>query len=882
MSRSKKKSVVSKTRILIKSKYLFSKKRASTLGYIRDNLHEKNYNDLIQLLWREETTKKHFQKIAFPESFSDIEYIDPGPNPNLVKEFRWGWTFLSKYSYELSTFISLSKIYEKHILLSEFKEARGILNTISDKFGVSIWLMKNLISFLQLSEGLESQKIYSRSIMNENPEAPIIQYIAHYLSYRTEPAVSPPAFKKQFDENVKLFNNMDQWKAYLSYHLSPTFESSKISLTFILGLESNVSAIDYYCSLIHSLFFIVASDYEYFKRNNILPDKDFIQILDDKRISNLYKLRQNESLLEQSAESIGYNTFISLFDSSQLTDELAIRNDVLEHPNDPNVIEIASKAMVSNCNLDLDKNLFVSKILYCMKSICLKDENYGSTPLELFKICWDFITHPWAIYILSFILKEMSDEPFGYKSDYSQFSVISSHNLHPIRILDLNNYNLRVIYGQSIKEICNNKLVHEYINICINAITPQRLLELKGEEEYLISSLMFYENNECHESIKMAHWILDSENLNFRLKATRIIANCLINLGKIEKSMEVCIDTYINERRAFKMLPIKKLVKTIDEEKRANFSANIALPILYDIYAKNVEKDYDYLRAYAYEDFLSSYGIEKPSELEKIIKQFDYSHLLYFLKNLCVEQIMDNSTCFNSSEEILYERVSVLRLLSTIDENGADEYQSEIRKILKNITIKKKIREIEQSKVYVDIASIKESLSVTLKENYNRYLSFLKDGLDESNLEIHKAYREAGEAGDIMRILSLSLPDNEMNSLFSSMIFNIRDQFVSSTEHGLDGYLSVRIRHGTFFNHLRSPLQSEKLITLKRDEEGNYTNNSYWIDKLNIEDESILEEVNFIFNAFSKDIDMVIEQIINSWIQRKFPFSKPRLWHINN
>ena len=228
---------------------------------------------------------------------------------------------------------------------------------------------------------------------------------------------------------------------------------------------------------------------------------------------------------------------------------------------------------------------------------------------------------------------------------------------------------------------------------------------------------------------------------------------------------------------------------------------------------------------------------------------------------------MDCSTVYIGSQDLAKERIEVCRLLCEFDSSNIDEYQSEIKDIHRRLMIKKKTREIEQSKIHVDIKGLKEIAHKNLKEHYSRYHSYIKKGIDMETYVIRKAVEEKVAAGDYEGMLALSLPKHEINDLFESMIVTLRDYFVSNTQHGLDAYLSVRIRHGTFTGQLRSPVEASNLITQRDSTTGEYKVNSYWVDKLRIHDTKKRESLTNCFNSFSVDFDNLIQKMITEWIQ---------------
>lgn len=77
---------------------------------------------------------------------------------------------------------------------------------------------------------------------------------------------------------------------------------------------------------------------------------------------------------------------------------------------------------------------------------------------------------------------------------------------------------------------------------------------------------------------------------------------------------------------------------------------------------------------------------------------------------------------------------------------------------------------------------------------------------DNSINDILKAIRDKQE--------KIILYENDSDRVLRKLINNIRDAFVSSNEYGLDGYLSLNIRHGAISDALRTPLSKHGLLAI--------------------------------------------------------------------
>ena len=167
-----------------------------------------------------------------------------------------------------------------------------------------------------------------------------------------------------------------------------------------------------------------------------------------------------------------------------------------------------------------------------------------------------------------------------------------------------------------------------------------------------------------------------------------------------------------------------------------------------------------------------------------------------------------------------------------LDNNGADIYSAEVRELTSRLIIGRTKRQIEHRRVFVDTARIARGPAERFRESFNRYVALVREGLVASDVaETQRAMRKA-VSGDPDELVRLRLPRNEAMALLEFMINGIRDDFASSTEHGLDGYLSVRIRHGALAGHLRGPLEKLHLVTRREAGKISYKQNSHWQTRL--------------------------------------------------
>lgn len=101
--------------------------------------------------------------------------------------------------------------------------------------------------------------------------------------------------------------------------------------------------------------------------------------------------------------------------------------------------------------------------------------------------------------------------------------------------------------------------------------------------------------------------------------------------------------------------------------------------------------------------------------------------------------------------------------------------------------------------------------------------------------------------------------------MLEEIIKKTRDIFTADNKYGLDGTLSVRIRHGTLESQLRSCFEKHNLITTKA-VDGSYNPNRHWHTGRWMKTE-VEKSIDEIFASFSSEIDAQIAYIKNELIQ---------------
>lgn len=276
----------------------------------------------------------------------------------------------------------------------------------------------------------------------------------------------------------------------------------------------------------------------------------------------------------------------------------------------------------------------------------------------------------------------------------------------------------------------------------------------------------------------------------------------------------------------------------------------------------------------SYDNFLCAHGLSYAHEMRGMVGNFSPHLLIYFLTNVCRREIFESSYLFENQDQLDNERIEICLLLTEIDPANSTRYISEISDISRNILIRQGIKQIDESKIFVDVNGIKRSLEKELRESFNRSLELMSIPLDQieklfegSPNVVIPYYGKSESKADPNAIDNIKLASFTRYELFKDMFYKVRDKFISSNEYGIETYLSMRIRHGTLLGEIRSVFENLYVITKKESTDGTYEKNEYWLDKFSFLSKEQSVAFSKLMSSFSFEIDRISEELKNKWLQ---------------
>jgi hypothetical protein len=329
-------------------------------------------------------------------------------------------------------------------------------------------------------------------------------------------------------------------------------------------------------------------------------------------------------------------------------------------------------------------------------------------------------------------------------------------------------------------------------------------------------------------------------------------ANDLQDFGRVINGI---VDLRLRRDVPLSALPLRAGLATARWRELKPHRASLSLPIALHLCWRATDSDLAATNLrYAYEEFLDSEQAASPTELVARQDKFDHAELVYFLREVCVPVVMDMSQRIQTSRAVEDLRSQVCAALRELDPANDSDYQSEIVSIVHSHSLAEGQTVVDSSRVHVDTTALLAWAARTLAGDLQRYTALVEAGVGvaESLESILRAVQSAAHA-----VNYLEVPDSEADFLLIELMMALRRQFLLDPQHGLDSYLSRRVRHHSMTGYVRGPVEEAKLITSRNTKNGRYAPNDFWLDKLSLDGVKRATVARF-FEQFAEDFDAIV------------------------
>lgn len=347
--------------------------------------------------------------------------------------------------------------------------------------------------------------------------------------------------------------------------------------------------------------------------------------------------------------------------------------------------------------------------------------------------------------------------------------------------------------------------------------------------------------------------------------ATWTEIEALLSDGRINDAVDLVADLYRRDSRLLAWLPLSRIAARLDDSTVGRYSGSTNMALVTWLLAENFDRDFRSSVSYAVERYLDDRGLLRPSELEAAHAE-SAEELEFLLRAICTEDTLSLSLAYGSRFELDEERLAILAKLKSLSSERLSTYDDEITLILRRQEVTKAIKSLDRSKISMDEEPIRDWARKNLRGKFERFRALIDAGMEtvsESYLFEMLDRLESGASDTKL----YEIPDNEVSALLAEILDQLCRESSLNSRHGINSYLSLRIRHGTISGQLRRPSQEQHLLTTVS-ATGDYAANDHWYEALDpIIGHEYAGRVSLALADFSREYDLLVERFSSDFVQ---------------
>lgn len=831
---------------------------------------------VLPLLAEDSELSQSVLQTPFPKSLRELKTNHFLRSRTLEDEIVWNSCIVKLYAKEIDDFLAFENRFNTHLLFGEYRAAHEVLSAVTERFGYSLWLLNATLHLLELRDGFASQKKYSNEIVQNEGIHWMVRGLTALLSLKAESNSSPQQLRYFIDESgiSKLSPTLAK---YFEFHALEFEVTDQAAFRDILFYEGNSSVIDRYKTLISIYTKIVGSDRDssllHAIRNSVI---DLVGFISDDRLATLLLRLTGQTHTKTVERGSPFLKLLDMYTEGKYQELLQSgATDSLKSSSYEYFELVASASARSSLLVQYPAGTIAEVLYKYISRFTSKISTLSSERLALGLLVrrYDFIP------ACRQLILGMDKSTTGYSGSGLVESVafhLEGNIANPRRISLLRG-------EQQVNEFCavlSQGAGHTSsikLQLAVHQLDQPAIETMKANCEIPEARFLKY-------SAVISEYLADisaAADIYSRLSATpealsrfeglEGLIRCRLKQKNYTECVNLVVNEYFSSSPRVESLPLRSIFDQIKIDPPYADYGVVEFPIFFDLVWRIVDKQYKYMLRDAYEAYLAANGVTKPSELEMIKSGENTQQNVYFLRFVCIPSNMQTSIGFSGTDDLLTERIRICQYLGEMDKVNISIYNAEIKELTQTLMLNRAMTTIEKSKIFVDVDGVKASLNELGAILYSRFQRY------------REIARLLGDRDHTVAIVG-TVPGATQQFIFSSvkeeatralqlLLTAFRNQFVASSEYGLDSYLSINIRHGTFFGELRAPFELADLITEKDTETNKYNRNSNW--EFVFQDKPSREWLVERLAVLSGQIDSIIshakDELIQVWDAKNKP-----------
>lgn len=802
------------TLILLRSANASNAKFFSAINQIRKKSAISNYRHLFSKIKRVKPFGRNTLIPTKTESLSKISGVIPLKSLPFEKEVAWTAFQIFDNLKKLIFHIECTGKLAKFINNGEFDSAIEIIEQHIRQYGETLWGIEAKI-------GILSRKDFSSEEVNKYLDSRFEVYgsIADYLAYLFldlyDEDTTLGGFQRRMTLRLKTFTRSDL-KNFINVKAMSFEETTSEALSDFVRVNSNFSLVDAYEALLTSVPQHLFSALDFQKNGVLLTVLAPLSKLGDPR-------------LVQICNTLSYSAHFEKSISIDLLHKISPVDDFPDFRK-ISITSLCSKEQAASVGVT-SENFSNIERQFSDLLLSFKDRNIEliSTYEQLQTFASKYYFLPWFLSAKSWI--EGIFLPFSGE----------------LRFL---------LYRAS---TCFQDISYVNLESLTQSLPWSTIYESSPEERniYLQNSFSLLSENKNHcveiplsnnESLKYGNQLLGlAVALNFRDE---------------NKTLKICVNIAITNIGSSTFLPFAYIFE--GKETWADLINLDTLDVIIGLYFTSLgdrESRNRFLLEFACKKMLSDFRDGSPSKILDIIDKSD-PRVLFILREIFVPKNLRLVGGLHTVEDLEKFRIDVCAAMLDIDKEYSDRYVAETMEILQSQDLRKAEKEVESARINVDREGIKQWAEKTYREEFLRAKKARTTKMAPSIEEIEKNFSENVYSSENKE--NASLAQNLKDPIFS-IASEIFSKCFWKEDDGLDHFLSLRIRHGSFAGYLRAPLEQVNLVGAGSPTAG--LTKRFWSANLSRSSERSLELLLTALDSFQISFDTIVEHFRSDLLQ---------------
>lgn len=765
----------------------------------------------------------------------------------LSRELRWAGAYLRRHVAAISEFLTLRETVVDAGANASPDAARIALDEIESRVGQSHWLINARLCNEQALGGLPAQRKYLADIIAAAASGSLTAYIAYYASRRNEPAMRPSRFRANTTATLSDKKFDGRYRRYIASHLIPDDPAPTSALPEILALAECHSVVDYVEALLYACGRLAAGPASPEREIALDVVLTLLESIPHARLLDLAVTLANGEHSDDAPDPIEEAIELVLRGEYALACSLAVGQ--LQGIADRSERLVVACRASTGAPGDAGTSGFLLLAERCGRALAGSRQDLED--LDRF-----VLNQPRSVLSVAVSAIAKLGRPADYATSYELLAeaTTSARAAMPLWLGMVGTPDLRR-QMLSRSPTLRNPVAQGVVEAYLGSDEPS---SGSAQELDLIRLERLLEGAQFVAAANVAKRLAQADRSFHRRRGIRGECLAILGQGLPSRACEIAVQHCLADAGNADIVPLRNIIDGCKPLSRTVLAAEVYWPIILDLYNTFVSKDLDSHRVFAYIRLLRSHNVRRASDLLATGHSFQSHQLVYFLRNVCVESVMDRSGLFESSVDVLQERLTICTQLVSLDRAEAATYHAELQVVSRRLMLRRRMREVELSKIYVDLESVRRTLSVDVQDQFMRCGELAREKRSDQIVKlIEDALRKWNQSG--RGSIKLAIPPDELVSEFAAIARRCRDEYALSAEHGLDKYLSVKIRHGTLTAFLQKPLEQGKLL-VSRESSADSALNSHWRKRLSINSWQVKSVVGAL-TGFSASFGNLLEEI---------------------